>query len=465
MGALGRSQVVSASFRDPSGFLFTRGGILYRQVNLAHREHLDAMSQSGLYEDLVRAGLLIPHEEVDEAPAAAAIAYKVIRPEVVGFVSYPYEWSFGQLRDAALATLRIQKRAMAKGMSLRDASAYNIQFHRGRPILIDTLSFEKLEEGKPWIAYRQFCQHFLAPLALMSYKDVRLGQLFRTHIDGVPLDLAASLLPFRARLRVPLLFHLFMHAKSQRRHASNDAVAKPAHTRSFSLQAFQGLIDSLTGAVEKMRLGRGTSTWVNYYAEASHYSSDALEHKKELVASFIADVSPASLWDLGANTGMFSRIAADQGIDTVSFEMDPASVEENYREMKQKKERHLLPLVCDLTNPSPALGWANEERSTIEERGPADVVLALALIHHIAIANNVPLPLVAAYFARLARRLIIEFVPKGDEKVTQLLATREDIFPSYTREGFERAFEERFTIERAEPIKGTERVLYLMRTT
>ena len=460
-----KTNVVAGSFRDPSGFLFSVDKTLYRQVNQAHQEHYDAMLESGLYDDLTDAGLLIPHEEDGLAPPSPEIAYKVIRPEMVSFVSYPYEWSFGQLRDAALATLEIQRRAMEKGMSLRDASAYNIQFHRGRPVLIDTLSFEKLEEGRPWVAYRQFCQHFLAPLALMSYRDVRLAQMFRAHIDGIPLDLAASLLPLRARFRIPLLLHLFMHAKSQRRHArSGGATSSSRSGRSFSLQAFRGLIDSLTGAVEKMQLARGASTWVNYYAEASHYSSEALDHKKELVASFIVDAAPAIVWDLGANTGMFSRIASsDQEIDTVAFEMDIASVEESYQRVKQNREQHLLPLVCDLTNPSPAIGWANEERATIQERGPADLVMALALIHHIAIGNNVPLPRVADYFARLGRRLIIEFVPKGDEKVRQLLSTREDIFPSYTRDGFESAFRERFKIERVEEIKGTERVLYLMR--
>lgn len=456
-------EVVPGSFRDPSGFLFTRDGALYRQVNKVHRDDYDAMAESGLYADLVERGLLIPHDEVDVAPVSPGEAYRVIRPERVGFVSYPYEWSFGQLKDAALTTLRIQKRAMDRGMSLRDASVYNIQFHHGRPVLIDTLSFERLEEGRPWIAYRQFCQHFLAPLALMAYRDVELGRLMRSHIDGVPLGLAATLLPFRARFRMPLLLHLFMHARSQRRHAG-EATTMQDRSRSFSLQAFRGLVDSLYNGVQKLQLGRAASGWVNYYAEAAHYSSDALDHKKELVTDFIAAADARVVWDLGANTGMFSRIAADRGIDTIAFEMDAASVEENYRQVRANKERHLLPLVCDLTNPSPAIGWANEERMTLAQRGPADLVMALALVHHIAIANNVPLDRVADYFASLGRRLIIEFVPKGDEKVTQLLATRKDIFTNYTREGFERAFTRRFTIERAESVKGTERVLYLMRT-
>lgn len=457
------SELLAGSFRDPSGFLFRRDGVLYRQVNRVHRPHYDLLVDSGLYTELVEAGLLIPHEEESEEPDAPVDAYKVIRPEEVDFVSYPFEWSFEQLKDAALTTLAVQKRALDKGMSLRDASAYNIQFHRGRPILIDTLSFEKLREGKPWVAYRQFCQHFLAPLALMSYRDIRLGQLLRTHIDGLPLDLAAHLLPFRARLRGPLLLHLFVHSKSQERYAGDRAIQANKSGRSFSLQAFRGLLDSLTGAIEKLHVKTKTSNWVDYYGEASHYSADSVESKKNMVTDFIKRVSPATVWDLGANTGFFSRIASDQGIKTVAFDMDPGCVEENYRRVKSNGEQNLLPLVCDLTNPSPAIGWGNEERMTLRERGPADLVMGLALVHHLAIANNVPLPRIAEYFASLGRRLIIEFVPKEDEKVRQLLATREDIFPEYTRAGFEEAFKERFDTEHAQEIEGSDRVLYLMR--
>src|SRR6185436_4959816 len=188
---------LSASFRDPSGFLFSRGGILYRQVNRAYQKEYARLMESGLYEKLVKAGLLIPHVEVDQPPAVEVDALKVIQPDRVPFISYPYEWSFGQLKSAALATLSIQKRALKMGMSLKDASAYNIQFVHGKATLIDTLSFEVYEEGEPWVAYRQFCQHFLAPLALMALKDVRLNQLLRVYIDGVPLDLVSELLPTR----------------------------------------------------------------------------------------------------------------------------------------------------------------------------------------------------------------------------------------------------------------------------
>lgn len=452
---------VPSSFRDPSGFLFTLSGALYRQVNRVHQEHYELLMSSGLYEKLTAKGLLVPHEEVPVGPPEPADAYKVIQPSRVPFISYPYEWSFSQLQDAALATLQIQSIALDHGMSLRDASAYNIQFLRGRPVLIDTLSFEALPEGKPWIAYGQFCRHFLAPLALMAYRDVRMSQLARNHIDGIPLDLAASLLPARARFRFPLLIHLFAHSRSQKRHAK--AGDRPAaKQRPFTLQSFRGLIESLKGGIRKLNLTRADSHWVRYYAEAAHYTSEALEHKKDLVEKFLEEASPDIAWDLGANTGLFSRLAADKGIETVAFELDAACVEESYRRNKSEDVIRVLPLVLDLTNPSPAIGWANQERMTIAERGPADTVLALALVHHLAIANNVPLPRIAEHLSDLGHSLIIEFVPKEDEKVQELLTSREDIFPSYTQEGFEAAFKTRYDIIRSENITGTGRVLYLL---
>ena len=455
----------AGSFRDPSGFVFTKDGSIYRQVNLSFREQFDRLIDSGLYQALVDEGLLVPHQEVDPALAAAPGAYKVLRPEPIEFVSYPYEWSFSQLKDAALATLRLQQRAMDFGMSLRDASAYNIQFRRGKPVLIDTLSFEELKEGQPWIAYRQFCQHFLAPLALMHYRDVRLGQLSRIHIDGIPLDLAAALLPGRARLRPALYLHLFAHAKTQKRHegAPADDTKKRTSGRRFTLQAFRGLVESLRSAVNKLTWTPDRSVWSEYYAEGDSYSAEGIEHKKRLVTEFLSEAGPKNVWDLGGNIGVFSRIAASSGIPTICFDVDPACVEANYREVVARGEENLLPVVLDLTNPSPNIGWENKERLSVKERGPADAILALALIHHLAIANNVPLLRVAGFFSDLCRSLIIEFVPKSDPKVLTLLASREDIFPDYTVQGFERAFSERFSIDRREQIAGSGRLLYLMR--
>jgi ribosomal protein L11 methylase PrmA len=452
---------LSSSFRDPSGFVFVRDGQLYRQVNHSFADQYDLLMESGLYARLVDDGLLIPHEEVGIDLAPETGAHRVLKPQVVPFISYPYEWCFGQLKDAALATLRIQVRAMEFGMSLRDASAYNVQFADGRPVLIDTLSFEPLREGEPWVAYRQFCQHFLAPLALMAHVDVRLGQLSRIHVDGVPLDLATSVLPRRSRRSPSLLMHVVMHAKSQARHA--DDRESPTRRRAFTPRAFQGLLESLRGAVQKLSWDPGQSVWSDYYGQAASYTEDALEHKKEVVSEILDRVRPGTLWDLGGNTGLFSRLATARGARAMCFDGDHAAVELNYRAAVAEGEERLLPLVMDLTNPSPGLGWANAERSSFADRGPADLVMALALVHHLAIGNNVPLERVAEWLRRLGPTLAIEFVPKQDEEVRTLLLTREDVFPDYTAESFESAFGTHFSIDDRWALRGSERTVYLMR--
>jgi hypothetical protein len=450
---------LASSFRDPHGYVFRRDGVLYRHVAAEHRGHFDRFVNSGLYDALVDQELLIPHEDVD--PGLSPGAARVLRPEPIPFVSYPYEWSFSMLRDAALTTLRIQSLALDHGMSLRDATAFNITFHRGRALLLDTTSFEILPEGSPWIAYRQFCQHFLAPLALMAHRDVRLGRLSRIHLDGIPLDLATELLPARALARPGLAMHLRMHAKSQSKHADDEGAAAP-RVRRFSLHAFRGLIDSLRKAVTGLPVPSGASVWRDYYVETGHYADEALAAKERTVAAWIAERAPASVWDLGANTGRFARLASSTGIDTLAFDLDPYCVDIAYTQARTADDRHLIPLVMDLTDPSPSLGWGNAERATLEERGPADLVLALALIHHLAIGANVPFPMIAERFAALARAAIVEFVPKDDPKVRHLLRSREDVFDGYTLDGFEAAVASSWRVVRREALPGSDRLLYLL---
>jgi hypothetical protein len=455
------SDQLGASFRDPSGFLFTRDGVLYRQVNQIYESEYNRLMESGLYEKIVKTDLLIPHTEVDVRPADQSIAFKVIQPERVSFISYPYEWAFSQLKDAALATLSLQKRALKVGMSLKDASAYNIQFRNGKATLIDTLSFEIYQEGVPWVAYRQFCQHFLAPLALIASVDVRLSQLLRVYIDGVPLDLTSRLLPARTRLNFGLLTHIHLHASAQKRYAGK-AVSRPQSGKGMSKQSLLGLIESLKNTVRKLTWKPAGTEWGNYY-EITNYTDTAFEHKKDLVSKWISQVNPSIVWDLGSNTGVFSRLASDRGIQTISFDIDPAAVEQNYRQLKSAKETKILPLLLDLTNPSPALGWQNHERESFAERAPAEMVFALALIHHLAISNNVPLSHLADFFHEISNWLVIEFVPKSDSQVQKLLASRADIFAHYTREEFESVFSRRFEIHETVPVKESERFIYLMR--
>lgn len=449
---------LSASFRDPSGSIFLKDGVLYRRISPSYKEAYDLLISSGLYRELTEAGLLIPHEEADLNLALAGTAYKVLKPRRVPFISYPYEWCFGQLKAAALATFEIQRRALGHGLSLKDASAYNIQFIGCRPLLIDTLSFEPYREGEPWVAYRQFCQHFLAPLALMSLADVRLGRLSSLYIDGIPLDLAGRLLPFRSRLSPALAIHLHMHAGFQGRFAG-----RPVEKGKGNIGRTQmlGLIDSLRSAVAGLAWKRQRTAWSAYYDEMN-YSPSAFEEKKRAISGFLDIAAPQTVWDLGANTGIFSRIAAAKGAQVVSFDLDPSCVEENHDSCVKGGVANILPLVMDLANPSPAIGWEHKERASLVDRGPADVALALALVHHLAIGNNVPLERIALFFRRICRSLIIEFVPKEDPQVKRLLASREDIFPEYTKEGFETAFGKYFTVRETAGIEGTGRIVYLM---
>jgi hypothetical protein len=437
--------------------LFEREGALYRQINRRYREHYDELLSSGLYGALTQQGLLVSHDEVDIPPPDPESAYKVIRPRLIPFISYPYEWCFGQLKDAALAMLKVQKTAMDFGMSLKDASAYNIQFADGRPVLVDTLSFEKLEL-RPWEAYRQFCQHFLNPLLLIIYKDFELNQLSRIFIDGTPSDLTSRLLPLRTRFRPSLASHVHLHALSQK-HFSTRAVK--VRERKIRLVSLAGLVDSLESLVRRLAFRLKKTEWAHYYEE-TNYTAGAFEGKKKTVEEFLDVMKPGAVWDLGANTGVFSRLASRRGIRTVAFDVDFIAVELNYREGLEKNEKNLLPLVMDLTNPSPAIGWENGERKSLLERGPVDAALALALLHHLAISNNLPFPKIAEFFSRVCHWLVIEFIPKEDSQVRRLLATREDVFPDYAQPSFERIFSEHFIIRKAVPIKDSQRTLYLM---
>lgn len=451
----------SASFRDPSGFMFQEAGVWLRQVNERYRADYELLFSSGLYAELVAAKRLIPHEELPDREGA----WKVLRPRQIETLSYPYEWSFSQLKDAALATLAIQASALAKGMSLKDATAYNIQFLDGRPVFIDTLSFERLEEGRPWVAYRQFCQHFLAPLALMAKTDIRLSQLSRVHIDGVPLDLAVALLPWSTRLSFGLGLHLHAHAAAQKKHGGgSDAPASlPAKSAAFSKTAFLATIDSLQSAVQALDWQPAGTEWADYYERNNNYGDSGLQEKEKAVGAMLDALAPKTVWDLGANTGRMSRLAAVRGANVVAWDIDPACVEANWRQVVRAGETNVLPLLQDLTNPSGGIGWAGRERMSVAERGPVDVVMALGLIHHLAISNNVPLQRIAAFLAELGRAVILEFVPKEDSQVVKLLATREDIFPAYNRAGFEAACAQHFSVEAAVEIPGTCRTLYRLR--
>jgi len=416
--------------------------------------------ESGLYEKLVNIGALIPHKEV--SLSGCENNYKIIEPQQVPFISYSYEWCFGQLKDAALLVLQMQKIALDFDMSLKDASSFNVQFLKGKPIFIDSLSFEKYEKEKPWIAYKQFCEFFLAPLALIAYTDYRSGKLLQTNINGIPLDLAAKLLPLKARLNPYIFLHIFLHAKKQSEYSNNHSnFKKKPH---FSKRALTELISNLEDCIKDLQWHPKNSAWADYYkdGDCESYESSSLENKKELVLKYLIEAKTEFLWDLGANTGLFSKIAAKKGISVISMDYDAAAIEKSYKEIKDCSEENILPLVIDLINPSPSIGWKNNERDSIFNRNHPDTVLVLALVHHLAIGNNLPFSEIASFFSEISNNLIIELVPKDDKQAQLILRGREDIFEWYNEDNFEKEFSKLFTIKEKETISDSKRIIYLM---
>jgi ribosomal protein L11 methylase PrmA len=449
-----------SSFRDPSGFLFRRNGVLFRQICRFYEEDWNLLLSSGLLGALHDSGDLIGHEEVDVEPCDAETALRVIRPELIPFVSHPYEWCFGQMKDAALLTLRVHRAALERGMMLKDASAYNVQFVGSRAVFIDTLSFARHEEGAAWPAYRQFCRHFLAPLALMATRDPSLNSLLRVHLDGVPLELAGRLLPMRTRLSPRLLTHIHLHSHGERRFADASG-SGGARTLKMSRNAMLGLVESLEAAIRNIAWEPGGTFWADYDGTAS-YTGSSLDEKGRIVEEWLARLGPRTLWDVGANTGRFGRLAPRETALVVSWDGDPSAVERNYRQSKSEKDARVLPLLVDLSNPSPGAGWMHEERRSFLDRGPADAAMALALVHHLALGNNLPFHEIARFFATLAPRIIIEFVPASDKQAAGLMIGRETVFPDYREDAFVRAFEEFFGVLERRPVAGSERALYLM---
>lgn len=445
-----------SSFRDPSGHVFYEDGVVYRQVNDCYGAQCASLMESGLYEKLTAEGLLVAHRNVEGTKQEAA-GYCVIAPERVPFITYPYEWSFSQLKDAALTTLRIHRAALDYGMILKDASAYNIQFVRNNAKLIDTLSFEFYEEGSAWVAYGQFCRHFVAPLLLMKHVDLRLQQLLRVYIDGVPLDLASKLL--KGKHDALTTQHIHWHAKAIARHTADGGSTGAQKRVQISKFSHIALIESLERMIERLTLDGVKTEWMDYY-DHTNYTQQALARKEEILAQMLQAGQAHSVWDLGANDGSFSRIALENGAKiAVAFDIDPLAVEQNYLAGKRNGE-NIVPLLFDLTNPSPGIGFGNTERVPAEKRMQPDCIIAFAIIHHLAISNNLPLGKIAEWMAGLSPELIIEFVPKEDSQVQTLLATRDDVFPDYTQDGFERAFGAYFDIAQKEPIAGSGRTIY-----
>ncbi|MBL7766918.1 MAG: hypothetical protein JNJ58_12530 [Chitinophagaceae bacterium] len=449
-------QAIPSSYKDPSGFIFLHQDQYYRQVNPVYQKHYDHLMTSGLHETLVQQEKLIPHQDVTPQ-FSETIAYKIILPQQISVISYAWEWSFGMLRDAALCTLDNARAALSHSMILKDANTYNIQFIQGKPMLIDTLSFEIYEEGKSWIAYHQFCEQFLAPLALMKYTDVSLNKLLQIYPEGIPLSVCRKLLPSKAKFNLHIYLHIFLQSQY-----AGKQEQKKQQKQFFSKAKLLTLLNGLYDFVSGLSLVEKKSTWNNYYDEtilSQHY----LDEKKKLVLDLVNTISIKSLLDLGANDGAFSLLLSNQVQQTISIDGDAFCIDRLYEKNKAEKRNHILALCADLTAMSPAIGWDNRERPALLTRLKADLCMALALIHHLAIGRNVPIEKCLELFASFGTYVLVEFVDKTDPKVQILLQDREDIFPDYTLDHFRQLASNTFDILAEKTLQQNTRTLFLLK--
>lgn len=430
-----------SSFRDPSGRVFTDYPGIVREIYPAYYTDYQYLKSSKLYEALTAAHLLIPHTEIEDNKY-----HILIRPEIIPFISYPYEWCFSMLKDAALTTLRINRVAMEHGMILKDASAYNMQYYKGDMTLIDTLSFMKYEVGMPWGAYRQFLQHFLCPLLLMAYRDISLNKLLSSCLDGIPVKLTTKLLPFLTRFKPAVFAHVYAQSL-------NFTVSENRNV-TISGPAFFALLDNLERLVALLEY-KQKGKW-QAYQDDCHYNPAAVKSKESLVEICLIRADAKQVLDLGSNTGTYANLAHHKGARVIAVDSDASCIERIYN----YDGTHVLPLVVDLCNPSPAIGWANTERKSFWDRVNVDTIMALALIHHLCIANNVPLGKVAELLAGHCRNLIIEFVPLDDPKAKQLLGKKN--IPPYSLDIFKYEFGKHFIIKGEYPITESDRTIYLM---
>jgi len=444
---------VSSSYRDPAGFVIQDGGTYKRVVTPRGKQDYDSFINSGLNRELVKARLVVDHE-IEPSPELESQGGRLLVPEQIPFISYPFEWSFDELKDAALLTLEIQRRVLARGFVLKDASAYNVQFRGARPVFIDTLSFTRYQGG-PWVAYEQFCRQFLGPLLVLSYYSPDAARFLKADLEGFSLERVSRLLPKRTYLQSGSLLHIHLHARAVRK--------KPLTSRAVSTQTAADLVcltDSLQRAVEKIRTPHYAACWTNYYAEARFYSPEAQQAKRRVVKELSSQVAPRLIFDLGANTGAFAREIASPGALCIAFDSDPGCINRLYLEERTKPQSNILPLVMDLANPSPPLGFELGSTLSLFERPQADLVMCLALMHHLRVRCNLPLARIAHFLSRLGRWLMIEFIPLTDPAIRVLTSRLED-FDDCTLPSFLQCFTAHFELRASRRLPATERAIYL----
>ncbi|MBD0281813.1 MAG: methyltransferase [Thermoleophilaceae bacterium] len=452
------------SFRDPESRVFYAGDRVYRALSPDGLADFEALAATGLLDDervvrteraddgVVALGDLLVHQ-----PAG------ILRHERVPFVSYPYEWPFSMLRDAALLQLDLLLAALERDMVMKDSTPYNVQFKGARPIFVDIGSFERMREGEPWVGYRQFCMLYLYPLLLQSLKGVPFQPWLRGSIDGIAPGQMRALLSFRDRFRRGVFTNVFLHARLERRYADRPNQVKQEVRRVFKKELFVSNVRKMRRLVERLAWNPPEGVWTAY-GERNTYTDDDTRRKEDFVREVARARDWRLAWDVGANNGRYSRIAAEGAATVVAFDADQGPVELLYRDLRGEADERILALTMNVADPSPGLGWRGLERRSLADRGRPDLVLALALVHHLCIGANVPMSEVVDWFASLGAALVVEFPTREDPMVKKLLAPkREGLHPDYEIDFFERRLGEAFDVERSARLQSGTRVLYYAR--
>ena len=448
------------SYRDKHGFVrIADDCTVFRFVTYSYAKEYDLLMQSGLYKELVTRGWMIAHKESTMTPEQMPHYYKILEPEWIPVISYPSEWSVSQWKDVIARFLSINLLAIRHGMILKDATPYNFTFHDGKCLLFDTTSFAIYEDGQPWMAYRQFCELMLGPFALMCFSDKHWGRLLNAFIDGWDLPFVSRNLPVKTWLNPTLLIHIHLHARYKRK-----GVVQADTTNGFNRQKLELWWQMLQRSIQRWQPRKHRrQQWLHYYDEGI-LSTDYINDKTNKVTEWISAGSSNCVIDAGANNGYFSLIAARYAKKVMAIEMDHDCVDQLYGQIKEQQINNLTAIIADLTQPTPGTGWKNEEKIALIKRveQKADMILGLALVHHLCISKNIPLAFVAKLFADITTKpAIVEFIPKTDEKVQAMLRNREDIFDDYTEANFIAAFSTYFTMQEQYSCKASQRKLFL----
>jgi hypothetical protein len=448
----------TSSFRDPSGYVFMEDGKLKRIINPIYFEQYKALTDGGFYKTLFDKKYLIPHQEVSKTEIEISI-----EASKIPFINYPYEWSFLQYKHAALLTLKIQKLCLENNFTLKDASAFNITFHEGKPIFIDTLSFDFYQENNPWLAYKQFIMHFLGPLVLTKYFGQDHLKTLSQNLEGISLQKLSKLLPFKSYFSPTILTNIHLSAKYDKKYESDKKTVNNNLSKASQIKLLDGLYDFISNLSVNEK-----TEWDHYYNQIN-YDDVAYQFKKEVVKDWFLSIKGESLIDIGGNDGTFSRELKDIAKLIIVADVDPNAVEQNYKQVLKSKEKTILPIVADVLNPSANYGFNNEERFSFIDRmkdSNLDGCLALAVIHHITLSGNIPFSLSAQFFSKMAPNLLIEFPTRSDSWVEFLLDSKREFknhFDFYNEENFEKEYSVYFEIVNKRQIASSERILYSLK--